>query len=89
MTCCGKKRINFNIEAHRRASGIAVNFSLINRLSSSGDVSFEYIGETSMVVQGPITGKCYRFEKPGTVVIVDVRDAPSVAQVPNIKKSKI
>ncbi|MEK6409897.1 MAG: hypothetical protein AABN34_23485 [Acidobacteriota bacterium] len=47
---------------------------------------FEYTGSTGLTVQGPITGRRYRFSGPGARVGVDSRDAPSVAGAPNLKR---
>jgi len=46
---------------------------------------FQYVGTTGLTVEGPITGKRYRFAAPGARVAVDGRDAPSVRGVPNLR----
>lgn len=51
-------------------------------------VYFEYVGRTGLTVQGPITGKRYRFAGPGTRAAIDGRDAPSLSGVPNLKRAK-
>jgi len=49
-------------------------------------IRFEYAGKTGMTVQGPVTGKRYRFDKPGSRVLVDPRDSPSLSAVPHLRR---
>jgi hypothetical protein len=49
--------------------------------------SFQYLGTSNMTVQGPITKRLYRFAQHGAVVTVDVRDAPSLARVPQLRRA--
>jgi hypothetical protein len=49
-------------------------------------VCFEYIGQTGMTAIGGATGRRYRFDRPGVRVIVDPRDRPSLAAVPNLRQ---
>lgn len=49
-------------------------------------VVFRYEGETPIVVIGRITGTRYRFAGRGAEVAVDVRDRPSVRQVPRVSE---
>ncbi len=49
-------------------------------------VAFKYSGKTSMIVIGGITGKRYRFDRPGTILTVDPRDRPSLSAVPNLRQ---
>jgi hypothetical protein len=37
-------------------------------------------------VQGPVTGKRYRFDNPGSRLLVDPQDAPSMAAVPHLRR---
>lgn len=48
--------------------------------------SFQYIGRTSLMVVGPLTGRKYRFAETGAVVSIDNRDAPSMLAVPGLKR---
>jgi hypothetical protein len=47
---------------------------------------FEYVGATGMTVQGPVSGRRYRFEGPGSRLAVDPRDRPSMAAIPNLRQ---
>jgi hypothetical protein len=49
-------------------------------------VRFEYVGPTGMTVVGPVTGARYRFGAYGSRVAVDLRDAPSMASVPHLRR---
>ena len=49
-------------------------------------VKFRYIGKSSMSVTGGMTGHKYRFPYPGDEVLVDGRDAPGMAAVPNVER---
>lgn len=47
---------------------------------------FLYYGATAMTVQGPRSGKRYRFDRPGAIVEVDLADAPSLARVAHLRQ---
>jgi hypothetical protein len=43
-------------------------------------------GQTALTVAGPVSRKYYRFPAPGATVEADPRDAPSLEQVPQLRK---
>jgi hypothetical protein len=47
---------------------------------------FRYVGETALTVAGPVSGKYYRFPAPDATVEADPRDAPSLEQVPQLRR---
>jgi len=47
---------------------------------------FEYTGKTALTVVSPLTGKNYRFSKPGAQLTVDDRDRQWIAFIPNLKR---
>jgi hypothetical protein len=49
-------------------------------------VCFEYVGPTGLTAIGGVSGRRYRFDRPGARVIVDPRDRPSLAAVPNLRQ---
>jgi hypothetical protein len=49
--------------------------------------AFQYVGASGLTVQGPVTRRLYRFSAPGAVLTVDVRDAPSLARVPQLRRA--
>jgi hypothetical protein len=48
-------------------------------------IRFEYVGPTAMTVMGPATGAVYRFERTGSTLSVDPRDAPALSVVPRLR----
>jgi hypothetical protein len=45
---------------------------------------FKYIGATALTVVGPATGRCYRFDRPGATLAVDLRDRATLAGIRNL-----
>jgi len=80
MPCCGGKRKQLH------ASPISPLGPEAARVESRDSVLFEYTGRTALTVLGPVTGKRYRFARPGHEVGVDPRDVPAMAGVPNLKR---
>lgn len=84
MCNCGNKR-------EALASPASFQLSSRSNFSSPGtkmwpDVHFEYTGKTALSMRGTISGKNYRFSKPGDVQLVDYRDASSIMGVPVLKR---
>jgi hypothetical protein len=48
-------------------------------------IEFEYTGATALTVDGP-SGRRYRFAGPGSRLVVDPRDRPSLARVPQLRE---
>ncbi len=73
MSCCGKQRAQFN-----------------GSFSSGGPAPerhfFRYMGKTALTVVGPVSGQYYRFSAPGATVEADPNDAPSLEQVPQLRR---
>jgi len=93
MSCCGNKRTQFlqnqqgsplNHPEMRPGNYPAVPEQPNSKRYSS--IFFEYTGKTGMTVWGSASGKRYRFDRPGSLVIIDPRDRPSMALVPNLKQ---
>ncbi len=49
-------------------------------------VYFRYVGDSSLLTYGPISGRAYRFNGPNTVVAVDRRDRRSLDAVPKLRR---
>ena len=47
---------------------------------------FRYEGENPIVIIGRITGTRYRFAGRGSEVAIDIRDRPSMRQVPHLRE---
>jgi hypothetical protein len=52
------------------------------------DVNFEYTGNSGLSVTGGITGKKYRFNRPGDIQLIDYRDTSGMMAIPVLKKVK-
>jgi hypothetical protein len=85
MSCCGgKRKASYSNPAPatrepQRMSGPAM---------PQASVAFEYAGATGLTAIGAITGRRYRFDRPGAAVDVDLRDAPSLTAVPNLRRRR-
>jgi len=83
MSCCGSKRQSYGQvpeyftpkKEEALPVGPVVDF-----------VKYKYVGLRAMTVTGGITGTVYRFPQPGSEVLVDKRDAPGMAAVPNVER---
>ena len=82
MPCCGQTRKPL---AKRRTS-TTTSTPTSHRPAATQGVAFTYIGRGGVTAVGPITGRRYRFARPGVRVAVDVRDAPSLMAVPGLRK---
>jgi hypothetical protein len=83
MGCCGKNRSAIRAVEHHETPRV----TFTPRAPSIE--YFEYYGTTGMTAFGPVTGRRYRFASPGALVAVDERDAPSLAGVPNLRRSRL
>lgn len=85
--CCGKSRTQFRpgISSPQppRPAQVA---SPQPRFARYPGLTFQYIGRTGLTVRGPVTGRQYRFNRPGSRVEVDPRDRPSVASIPMLRQ---
>ena len=71
MSCCGNQRAQL--------AGSSGSYA-------HGRHFFRYIGKAALTVTGPVTGKYYRFSATGATVEADARDAPSLEQVPQLRR---
>jgi len=86
MGCCGNRRLQARATGPAVLGGTEAAAGAVQRRTATApEVVFQYVGTTGLTVQGPITGKHYRFASPGARVAVDGRDAPSVRGVPNLR----
>ena len=87
MWCCGQRRDQSHSKIPDQPiidpSEADVRAEEMRR---KGVVYFKYVGSTGMTVLGPMTGKRYRFGWHYAVVAVDLKDAPTFAEVPNLEQ---
>jgi hypothetical protein len=50
------------------------------------EITFEYTGQTALTVVGPVSGRRYRFEQPGSRLVVDPRDRPGLTMNPKLRQ---
>jgi hypothetical protein len=87
MSCCGKKREQLRPGIQLRPIAPTIRGSDFRpSLPVYSAVVFEYVGKTALTAIGPISGRHYRFSRPGAILEVDPRDSASLAAVPNLRK---
>jgi len=82
MSCCGGRRSMF-----RQTLSGAMPAPVPPALNSSLN-TFEYVGRTALTVNGPVSRRVYRFERPGARADVDPRDVVSLSSVPLLRRIK-
>ena len=82
MPCCGRAGQRWGSAPARSH---LPNTSTI-RAPQIGAVLFEYVGRTGLTVAGPVSGRRYRFDAPGSVVAVDPADQSSLAALPQLRR---
>lgn len=87
MPCCGNQRARLpGPTRSNHTFAPAENSREQPRRILRDRVVFKYLGQTGMTVIGPITGKRYRFDGPGSMVEVDLRDRLSLAALPRLRQ---
>jgi len=79
--CCGRSRGQIGrglpvVQASRPMAGAG----------RAAGLTFEYVGRTGLVVAGPVTGRQYRFDRPGSRLEVDPRDSASVGAIQTLRR---
>jgi len=85
MSCCGRKSSAPRSAPAPSSPSPSVPPPVAGSVRRSG-AFFRYVGRTALTVTGPATGRTYRFDRPGVVVGVDVRDAAHVAGIPTLQR---
>ena len=82
MPCCGKKRSQVRRKTQTRRAPEPAEVT-VSQPQPEPDprAYFQCLGKTGMTVIGPRTRKRYRFDRPGAVVAVDLRDRRALATV--------
>jgi hypothetical protein len=87
MPCCGGKRARAQMQADPPAAGpTRRDRPRSPQVLASGPPSFELVGARSLTVDGPGSGRRYRFAHPGAVVVVDARDASALSAVSALRQ---
>jgi hypothetical protein len=90
MSCCGQRSASVRASAAAPSSGTSgTRTSTVLRRAPETDAPrepvLEYVGVTSLSVTGAVTGRTYRFEKPGARVSVSRHDAWVLLQAPVLR----
>ncbi len=85
--CCGKSRAQFQarIPSSPPPRVATQTVGPPPQFVRYPGMTFEYTGLTGLTVAGPVTGRVYRFDRPGARVEVDPRDRPSIAAIPILR----
>jgi len=87
--CCGKKRTEIaQMPEAKPVPKPEAQLATLRPPESDPLVYFQYIGATGLTLQGPMSGKRYRFESPGALVVVDPRDKRALAGVSVLRQVK-
>lgn len=78
-SCCGRARPLASMPATSAPAPVA-------HAPAPAPVPFVYTGDRVLSARGAITGRAYRFNRPGDVVHVDARDAASLSAVPSLRR---
>jgi hypothetical protein len=83
--CCGRSTWQTSNPAAQKPADASI--APPNNETNPRSKRFEYTGKTALTVVSPLTGKKYRFTKPGDQLDVDARDRSWMAFVPNLRSS--
>ena len=80
--CCGKKRTE-EAQTIQKHPALKPEDKKAAQPQPESDplVHFQYLGAKGLTVIGPTSGKRYRFDSPGAIVVVDPRDRHALAAV--------
>ena len=85
MSCCGRNRqqamVPRPVGSTKPVPGRTQRPVEIRHTSAV----FEYVGQTRLVVIGPVSGRRYEFDQPGRRLAVDPVDKPGVNGVPSLR----
>lgn len=84
MCNCGKKRTE--LKQQPRAFNMNMQSKAQPVVQKKDTVLFQYKGNTGLTITGSVTRKNYRFNFPGDVQSIDLRDAVSMSTVPVLKR---
>lgn len=84
--CCGKQRQQLQASASVNSGKERYGSNNYTKPKRYFNAYFQYLGKTGIIVQGPVSGKRYRFERHGVVTAVDLKDRRSLATVQNLRQ---
>jgi hypothetical protein len=84
MCNCGNKRNGFTVPSSATSSNAVPIKQPAEKMWP--DIKFMYTGQSALSVTGSVTGKRYRFNRPGEQQLIDFRDAAAMITVPVLKR---
>ncbi len=85
MTCCGRPQahhpVTTTLPGHAKPPPVREPAP-----ARQSAVPYTYTGASRLVAEGPVTRRRYHFAHTGAVLDVDVRDAPSFAAIPHLRR---
>lgn len=85
MSCCGGGRSRRSVQLPRVGGAASVAPVAVRPKLAV----FRYDAEKPLIVVGRVTQARYRFAGRGSEVAVDIRDRPSVRQVPGLREMRL
>ena len=86
MSCCGSKRKQpFPIPPLTITQPSGIGGTVSNSVRHTATF-FIYEGKTALTVTGRTTGRRYHFAHTGARLAVDIRDAPGMRAIPNLRR---
>jgi hypothetical protein len=84
--CCGKKRQQLRSTEYSSRGAPTPKTDFGRQPIRYSHAYFQFLGKGAIMVQGPVTGRRYRFEAYGAVTAVDLRDRRSLATVSSLRQ---
>jgi hypothetical protein len=82
--CCGNQRAAARAAVMPPAAAPTLSARAAAAAQTSV-ISFEYVGRGEAAIRGPVSGRLYRFSRPGERREVDARDRPGLAALPVLR----
>ena len=80
MACCGSQRTTV------RSDVAALPLPEKTKAVRQTHIPLQYVGLTGLTVVGTATRTRYRFDSPGAIVAIDIRDEVSLRSVPHLRR---
>ena len=87
MGCCGGKRAQAGTHSVQATPRPRTRQAPSARPAPAvGPPTFELVGAGSLTVNGPVSGRRYRFTHAGAVLVVDARDVSALGAVSALRR---
>ena len=87
MGCCGGKRARAGTRSIRSTPRPRTRQAAhASSAPAGGPPTFELVGAGSLTVDGPVSGRRYRFTHAGAVLVVDASDVSALGAVSALRR---